>query len=144
VLGAFSVLPYLEIWSIISSMWARISLLFATVLCSSCALIAYPAPMPGSENIPKMMAEATLVCKGEVTAAPVPISRTDGTTFKVTATVRMDRCYKENAVAAEVEFDGVTSPAVVLDSLSKPAITTFSFLSATKRPTLSLIPGSGR
>jgi hypothetical protein len=36
-------------------------------------VLAGPGPMAGTEDIPKLMAESTLVCKGEVTQAPEPI-----------------------------------------------------------------------
>src|SRR5260370_24930089 len=39
----------------------------AAVLCSHA--LAYPGPLRGTENIPKLMADSALVCKGEVVEA---------------------------------------------------------------------------
>ncbi len=55
----------------------------AAVLCSHA--LAYPGPPRGTENIPKLMADSALVCKGEVVEAaevtvvsdPRPPHRTD-------------------------------------------------------------------
>ncbi len=66
----------------------------AAVLCSNG--FAYPRPPRGIENIPKLMADSALVCKGEVVEAaevtvvsdPRPPHRT------ATAIVHVDRCFK--------------------------------------------------
>jgi hypothetical protein len=39
-------------------------------LLSAVAAMGYPRPTEETENIPKLMEEATLVCKGEVISAP--------------------------------------------------------------------------
>ncbi|MCI0350332.1 MAG: HEAT repeat domain-containing protein [Acidobacteriales bacterium] len=83
------------------------------------AALAYPRPPEGTEDIPKMMESATLVCKGEVTNAPEPLSSPDPPRFKVFATVRMERCFKGNPGerGIKVQMDGAVSgvgPAFVL------------------------------
>src|SRR2546429_3107632 len=68
----------------------------AAVLCSHA--LAYPGPPRGTENIPKLMADSALVCKGEVVEAaevtvvsdPRPPHRT------ATAIVHVDRCFKRS------------------------------------------------
>src|SRR5437870_7577689 len=73
----------------------------AAVLCSHA--LAYPGPPRGTENIPKLMADSALVCKGEVVEAaevtvvsdPRPPHRT------ATAIVHVDRCFKGERPASE-------------------------------------------
>ena len=55
---------------------------------------AYPRPLEGTENIPKMMAAAAVVCKGEVVAATKPQSTAKLPSTSGTAKVRLDRCFK--------------------------------------------------
>ena len=85
----------------------------AAILCSHA--LAYPRPPHGTENIPKLMAESTLVCKGEVVEAaevsvvsdPRPPHRT------ATAIVHVDRCFKGERPASElvpVLFDNILPP----------------------------------
>ena len=96
----------------------RVGLLFsapmAAILCSHA--LAYPGPLRGTENIPKLMADSALVCKGEVIEAaqvtvvsdPRPPHRT------ATAMVRMDRCFWGERLASElapVLFDNILPPA---------------------------------
>ena len=85
----------------------------AAILCSHA--LAYPGPLRGTENIPKLMADSTLVCKGEVVEAaevtvvsdPRPPHRT------ATAIVHVDRCFKGERPASElvpVLFDNILPP----------------------------------
>jgi hypothetical protein len=73
-----------------------------------------PAPLPGTENIPEMMAASVLVCKGQVIEAPQPRfsqSSAEATHRLLTANVRPDRCFKgrSNGSSVSVLFDGVIS-----------------------------------
>ena len=91
-----------------------------TLLCAPIAVLlsplafAYPGPIPGTENIPKLMADSTLVCKGEVVEAPEVTVSSDpqpphGT---ATAVVHVDRCFK-GAPGSEVVlvlFDNILPP----------------------------------
>ena len=82
---------------------------FVIVLFSVVAL-AYPRPPAGTEDIPRMMAAATLVCKGEVidAPAPVPVASSDMKHLTATAVVRPDRCFKGSADSnIPVLFDGL-------------------------------------
>jgi hypothetical protein len=85
----------------------------AAVLCSDA--LAYPRPPFGAENIPKLMTDSALVCKGEVVEAaqvtvvsdPQPPHRT------ATAIVHVDRCFKGERPANEVVpvlFDNILPP----------------------------------
>jgi hypothetical protein len=85
----------------------------AAILCSHA--LGYPGPLPGTENIPKLMADSALVCKGEVVEAaevavvsdPRPPHRT------ATAIVHVDRCFKGERPASEVVpvlFDNILPP----------------------------------
>ncbi len=89
------------------------SLAMAGILCSH--VLAYPGPIRGTENIPKLMADSSLVCKGQVVEAaeatvvsdPRPPHRT------ATAIVHVDRCFKGERPASElvpVLFDNVLPP----------------------------------
>ncbi|MGA2301964.1 MAG: HEAT repeat domain-containing protein [Candidatus Acidiferrum sp.] len=93
----------------------------AAFICSS--VLAYPGPMRGTENIPKLMAESTLVCKGEVTEAEDVKISADPSPPHLTAlaTVHVDRCFKgepETGEIVPVLFDGIlphtAGPYVVL------------------------------
>jgi hypothetical protein len=93
-------------------------------LCSALLLpflaYAYPAPSPGTENIPKLMSEATLVCKGLIEGAPPLTSAVDPPRFSTTATFHAVRCFKGEPPSANfsVLFDGVLpaggGPALIL------------------------------
>src|ERR1700720_673322 len=85
----------------------------AAILCSHA--FAHPRPTRGTENIPKLMADSTLVCKGEVVEAaevtvvsdPRPPHRT------ATAIVHVDRCFKGERPASQVVpvlFDNILPP----------------------------------
>jgi len=85
----------------------------AVVICSHA--LAYPRPPRGRENIPKLMADSVLVCKGAVVEAaevtvvsdPRPPHRT------ATAIVHVDRCFKGERPASEVVpvlFDNILPP----------------------------------
>src|SRR5581483_3565106 len=66
-------------------------------------------PVPGTEDIPNLMASATLVCKGEVYEAPAPLSLVEGTPrMTATALVHPDRCFKGTALDSSISvmFDG--------------------------------------
>ena len=86
----------------------------AAILCSHA--LAYPGPPPRTENIPKLMADSALVCKGEVVEAaevtvvsdPRPRHRT------ATAIVHLDRRFKGERPASElvpVLFDNILPPS---------------------------------
>ena len=85
-----------------------------TVLICSHAL-AYPGPIRGTENIPKLMADSALVCKGEVvgteevkpSVAPSPSNKA------VIANVHIDRCFKGETPAdhmVSIVFDDTPPP----------------------------------
>lgn len=91
------------------------------LLCSSA--LAYPGPAAGTENIPKLVADSTLVCKGEVIEAPEVTPTRDPSPPHLTATARVqvDRCFKGDAPPSNVisvQFDGIvpmaSAPYVVL------------------------------
>ena len=69
----------------------------ALLICLGSSAFAFPRPLPGTEDIPKLMAASALVCKGEVVEAPTPTlvpSPADMPRFTVIANVRPDRCFK--------------------------------------------------
>jgi hypothetical protein len=87
--------------------------LIALFICSHAS--GYPRPIPGTENIPKLMADSTLVCKGEVvrtdevkpSVAPSPYNAA------VIAIVHMDRCFKGETPAdymVSILFDDTPPP----------------------------------
>jgi HEAT repeats len=88
--------------------------LFRMLLCmvAATAALAYPRPPAGTEDIPGMMQSATLVCKGEVTDAPKPVTTPNTPRYTVFATVRMERCFKGTPVEREirVQMEGAVSP----------------------------------
>ena len=68
-----------------------------STLTSSPAALGFPNPLrAGRENIPRLMAESTLVCKGEVIDAPAVTFSANVPASQLTATavVRTDRCFK--------------------------------------------------
>ena len=72
---------------------------------------AYPRPPFGTENIPALMAQSTLVCKGEVVQAPTPIVAPLSHSIRrmtAVAEVRPDRCFKgmPSSELIPVLFDG--------------------------------------
>jgi hypothetical protein len=76
----------------------------------------YPAPNPGTENIPQLMADSTLVCKGEVLdAATLTVSDDPNPThLTATALVHVDQCFKGEMAQGDVLpvlFDSVLPPA---------------------------------
>jgi len=89
------------------------SLPMAAIFCSHA--LAYPGPLSGTENIPKLMVDSAPVCKGEVVEAaevtvvsdPRPPHRT------AIAMVHVDRCFKGERPAGElvpVLFDNILPP----------------------------------
>jgi hypothetical protein len=69
----------------------------ALLMCLGSSAFAFPRPLPGTENIPKLMAVSELVCKGEVVEAPTPTlvpSSAGMPRLTVIANVRPDRCFK--------------------------------------------------
>jgi hypothetical protein len=90
----------------------------APVLCTAFFLLfstfvfAGPGPTSGTENIPKLMTDSSLVCKGEVVEAPEMIAAPNPPTPRRTATavVHVDRCFKGERPASElvpVLFDNI-------------------------------------
>lgn len=77
-------------------------------------VFAYPGPIPGTENIPKLMADSVLVCKGEVVEAPEIIisSNPQPPHQTATAVLRVDRCFKGEPAsgAVLVLFDNILPP----------------------------------
>src|SRR5437016_4142839 len=63
----------------------------AAVLCSHA--LAYPGPLRGTENIPKLMADSALVCKGEVVEAPEVTVVSDPRPPHRTATTITSECW---------------------------------------------------
>src|SRR5260370_28999006 len=74
----------------------------AAILCSPA--IAYPRPPVGTENIPKLMADSALVCKGEVVEAAevTVVSDPRPPHWTATAMVHLDRCFKGERSASEL------------------------------------------
>jgi hypothetical protein len=76
-----------------------------------CQAFGTVGPMPGTEDIPKLMAGSTLVCKGEVIKAPAPV-RVDSPEgmerMSAVANVKPDRCFKgkPDGAVIPVLFDG--------------------------------------
>jgi hypothetical protein len=70
------------------------TLIFAVCFLTAVNAFGYPVPLPGTEPIPEMMQEASLVCKGEVTSAPTPTLGDNTPRMSGTAWVRLDRCFK--------------------------------------------------
>lgn len=77
-------------------------------------VFAYPGPVPGTENIPKLMADSALVCKGEVVEAPESTVSSDPRPPHQTATavLRVDMCFKGEAPSGTllVLFDNILPP----------------------------------
>src|SRR5512140_1777238 len=74
------------------------------------AASAYPRPPEGTEDVPKLVADSALVCKGEVVSAPKPVLGAMALLPTARATVRMDRCFKGTVSNATVLFDATISP----------------------------------
>jgi len=90
--------------------------ILALLLCVPHYAPAYPAPPRGTENIPQLMSDATLVCKGEVVDAPEPVSVISSEPLaRNTATARLhpDRCFKGSYAGQTipVRFDGILPAA---------------------------------
>jgi hypothetical protein len=91
-------------------------------MCLGSGVFASLGPLPGTEDIPKMMAASALVCKGEVVEAPTPTfvpSLAGVSRLTETANVHPDRCFKgsPNGSLIPVLFDGFVSgfdPSFVL------------------------------
>lgn len=64
---------------------------------------AFPRPPDGSEDIPKLMADSVLVCKGEVTEAPEVESTfsPDPPRLTAIAVVHLEKCFKGVAPSNE-------------------------------------------
>lgn len=98
------------------------SCLVAVVVFLGCSAFGYPSPLRGTEDIPKLMAISSLVCKGEVVDAPTPKpvqSVTSVPRLTATARVRPDRCFKgtPHDSSIPVLFDGFVTccgPSFVL------------------------------
>src|ERR1700683_4972637 len=73
--------------------------MIALIALQSSAAFSYWIAIPGSEIIPKLFAESDLVCKGEVTDAPLPVEvhhplPTSPRSPFLTIQIRADRCFK--------------------------------------------------
>jgi HEAT repeat protein len=98
--------------------WCSVVLL----ACLGSGAFAYPLPLSGTEDIPRLIAASALVCKGDVVEAPTPIfvpSSAGMTRLTATANVRPDRCFKgaPQGSSIPVLFDGFVSgvdPSFVL------------------------------
>jgi HEAT repeat protein len=82
----------------------------AAVLCPSA--FGYARSAEGTENIPQLIADSTLVCKGEVVSAPPiqVVSEISPPHLTASATVHIDRCFKGPTPPNEsvsVLFDGL-------------------------------------
>jgi PBS lyase HEAT-like repeat len=94
----------------------------ALLMCLGLSAFASPGPVPGTEDIPKLIAVSELVCKGEVVEAPTPTfvpSPAGMPRLTVIANVRPDRCFKgsPNGALIPVLVDGFvsgTNPSFVL------------------------------
>lgn len=85
-----------------------------TLSLLTCTAFAYPGPPEGLEDIPRLMSEAALVCKGEVVDAPPPkfVPTSAGMPrLAATAYVLPDRCFKGTPPnpAIPILFDGFQS-----------------------------------
>jgi hypothetical protein len=82
----------------------RVKRTFVVAICmwSAIAASAYPRPPEGTENIPKLMEESTLVCKGEVTAAPKPVFLANAPRMAGTAMVLVDQCFNGDPGGNEI------------------------------------------
>jgi hypothetical protein len=90
----------------------RASRLLLLLLLGSSCTFAYPRPPIGTEDIPALMAESTLVCKGEVVQAPpLTFTRSSDSVPRMTAVaeVRPDRCFKGTPPRSSIPvlFDGL-------------------------------------
>ncbi len=91
-----------------------------TIICALASVLvpqgafAYPGPVSGTENIPKLMADSALVCKGEVVEAPEATVSSDPQPphHTATAVLRVDRCFK-----GEPPSD---TPLVLFDNILPP------------------------
>lgn len=97
-----------------SSMRAQTIIWALAAVLASPKVFAYPGPVPGTENIPKLMADSALVCKGEVLEAPEATVSSDPQPPHQTATavLRVDRCFKGQAPSDSllVLFDNILPP----------------------------------
>jgi hypothetical protein len=87
------------------------------VIAAIAPAYAYPRPPEGTEDIPKLVMDSALVCKGEVKFAPPATQGQRATESTARAVVDMDRCFKGDASTATVLFDATFSgvdPAFVL------------------------------
>jgi len=85
----------------------------AAILCSHA--LAYPGPLRGTENIPKLMADSALVCKGEVVEAAAVTVVSDPRPPHRTATAMVSRGSVLQGGTA-----GQRSSAVLFDNILPP------------------------
>jgi hypothetical protein len=94
------------------------SAMHTVLLCSALSLILAPFASAstdlsgGAEKIPKLMADSTLVCKGEVIVAPALVFSAKAPSLHWTATafIHTDRCFKGETPLSEtvpVLFDNI-------------------------------------
>ena len=95
-------------------MQARLLLCVPMAVLASSLAFAYPRAPVGTEDIPKLMADSALVCKGDVVEAPEVIVSSDPRPPHRTATavVHVDRCFKgpPGSQVVLVLFDNILPP----------------------------------
>ena len=84
-------------------MRCRLEIAFIIVASAFAHAGPFPAPFEQTVRIPDLVAKSSLVCKGEVTAAP-PVKNIDGPLPRLTgvASVRVDRCFKGHPSGPEL------------------------------------------
>lgn len=86
-------------------MFTKACRIWAALLCVGSFAVAYARPPAGTEDIPGLMAESALVCKGEVVEAPTTIAvNSPDLMAQMTgvAEVHPDRCFKGLAPASSI------------------------------------------
>src|SRR5664279_2207281 len=83
------------------------------VIAGCLGATASPRPPPGTEPIPQLMADSSLVCKGEVKSAPDIKFAPAPERFTGIATVHLDHCYKGAPPSSDVSvlFDDTLQAA---------------------------------
>lgn len=97
-----------------SSMSAKTPTTVVVLLLVGAFAFASPGPLPGTGNIPKLLADSALACKGEVISAPTLLrlpSSAGMARNTATAEVRPDLCFKGTPPgnSIPVRFDSYAS-----------------------------------